>query len=100
MPFMEQQITVKMLWYEVDTRHGIDYYPSDMFTRDEVSAMAEVNDEYITEVHGYGARMSAPGYLGCTEWSVFDTAEEAQEYLDEYYGDDSMNDLDAETEEN
>ena len=34
-------------------------------------------------VKGYGARLSAPGYLDCTEWTVFDTEEEANAYLDE-----------------
>lgn len=32
--------------------------------------------------------MSAPGYLDCTEWCVFDSVKEAREYLKEYYGDD------------
>jgi len=30
---------------------------------------------------GYGARLSAPGYLDCTEWEVFDTEQEACSYL-------------------
>jgi len=37
---------------------------------------------------GVGARLSAPGYMDCTEWSVFDTEEEAQTYLDETYPED------------
>lgn len=32
---------------------------------------------------GFGARFSAPGYLDKTEWSVFDTAEEAEAFLAE-----------------
>jgi hypothetical protein len=35
---------------------------------------------------GYGARLSAPGYMDCTDWVVFDTFEEADEYLAEMYG--------------
>jgi hypothetical protein len=30
---------------------------------------------------GWGARLSAPGYLDCTPWSVFDTREEAEAAL-------------------
>lgn len=47
--------------------------------------------EYRTEVwdveivSGYGARLSEPGYLDCTEWSVFPTAEEAREYMTNMY---------------
>jgi hypothetical protein len=37
-------------------------------------------------VEGWGARLSAPGYLDCTDWCVFDTEEEAVAYLDETYG--------------
>ena len=36
-------------------------------------------------IQGYGARLSAPGYLDCTEWAVFDTVEEALSYLAEMY---------------
>ena len=43
---------------------------------------------------GYGARLSAPGYLDCTDWVVFDTREEAQQYLNEVYPeDDGVEDL-------
>ena len=38
------------------------------------------------ELSGYGARLSMPGYMDCIEWSVFDTAQEAAQYLlDTYY---------------
>jgi hypothetical protein len=39
-------------------------------------------------VKGFGARLSAPGYLDCTDWAVFDTEGEAKAYLDENYPDD------------
>jgi hypothetical protein len=42
----------------------------------------------IELIEGFGARLSANGYMDCTEWAVFDTAEEAQAYLDEYYPED------------
>jgi hypothetical protein len=31
--------------------------------------------------NAYGVRLSASGYLDCTDWEVFDTLEEAQDYL-------------------
>ena len=34
------------------------------------------------------AGLSAPGYLDCTPWSVFETEEEAEQYLAEMFGDD------------
>jgi hypothetical protein len=39
----------------------------------------------IRRIEGYGARMSAPGYLDCTEWVVFDTEAKAEAYLEENY---------------
>jgi hypothetical protein len=36
-------------------------------------------------IRGWGARMSAPGYLDCTDWDVFDTEQEAIDYLKEEY---------------
>lgn len=41
--------------------------------------------------------MSAPGFLDCTEWSVFDTAEEAEQYLaDNYDGEEETGEGDEE----
>jgi hypothetical protein len=111
MGFMEQQIRYGE-WYEIETMSGTFFIPQayamfdttpngclfdgegeltdegreilmdyvDVMDADEISEVAEVT--------GYGARLSAPGYMDCTEWSVFDTEAEAQEYLDETYGDD------------
>ena len=31
--------------------------------------------------------MSAPGYMDCTEWAVFDTEDEALAYLEDMYED-------------
>jgi hypothetical protein len=42
----------------------------------------------IKTVDGWGARLSAPGYLDATPWTVFETEEEAQEYLVEQQEDD------------
>jgi hypothetical protein len=43
---------------------------------------------------GWGARMSAPGYLDCTDWSVFDSEDEARAFLAEFYGDEDGDDED------
>lgn len=44
--------------------------------------------------HGFGARLSAPGYMDCTDWTVFDTEDEATAYLDENYPEDDDDDSD------
>lgn len=33
--------------------------------------------------YAYGARFSAPGYMDCTDWTLFDTREEAEDFLRE-----------------
>jgi hypothetical protein len=35
----------------------------------------------VKKIKGYGARLSAPGYLDCTDWIVFQTEDEAWSYL-------------------
>lgn len=45
-------------------------------------------------VTGYGARLSAAGYMDCTEWSVFSSVDAAKEYLRETYHDDETDEAD------
>lgn len=87
--FMGPQITRRMQWVEVDGPEGIDCYPGDTFSIDGLMAdqYPELSPECFTIRTGYGARMSAPGYLDCTDWVVFDTVAEAKAYLVEYYDD-------------
>ena len=48
---------------------------------------------YSIEIRkGFGARLSAPGYMDCTPWTVFETQELAEKYLEETYGDDDTED--------
>jgi len=109
MGFMQKQITQKQAWIEVETTHGtewIDAVSLGLNVRDSQTATHKLTDKEKESVisklsaycegtiqewktiRGYGARLSAPGYLDCTEWSVFDTLEQAEAYLEEMYGDD------------
>lgn len=91
-------------WYEIDGPNGTEFIPADLvgdvaeFTagaggRAPVpEALADYceNREVFTicKHQGWGARLSMPGYLDCTEWTVFETEQEAREHLDEMYDDD------------
>ena len=90
MGFMERQVTGKKLWWEVETTHGAVFLPVDLIGKEpaDSDAFADYCDGRVlswAQREGFGARLSAPGYLDCTEWTVFDTAEEAQAYLEETY---------------
>jgi len=89
MAFMEKQVTEKSDWYEIDGTEGTVWVPADV-----VGSLEHAGDYYAGEIwtvearKGYGARLSAPGYMDCTDWCVFDTEAEAEKYLEETYPDD------------
>lgn len=101
MSFMQEEITDKQTWLEIDGSHGITFVPMDVLSKEEFNAAtltsSNVSEHELNEVFGkyyegkvqdicltvgYGAR-----YMDCTEWSVFDTEQEAQDYLTATYGD-------------
>ena len=101
--FMQEQVTRKMDWYKIDGTMGITFLPMDdgpnhilvKAACGDADELQELFGDFyngtvqdVEPVMGYGARLSAPGYMDCTEWAVFDTAEQAAEYLTETYGDD------------
>jgi hypothetical protein len=99
MPFMEKQIQYNR-WIQIDGPCGTDSVPFDVVfssqnkktmnpTFEDVRDYTENREAWsIDVVDGYGARLSAPGYMDCTPWSVFKTEQEAAEYLEENYPDD------------
>jgi hypothetical protein len=105
--FMTPEI-IKDRWLCADGPRGTEYIPLDVWARNEIENIikscqkdeAEKDPEIVdtlskyTEnsefwslrvIGGYGARLSASGYLDCTEWSVFDTEREAREYIEQQY---------------
>jgi len=114
--FMKRQI-LEGKWVEVETTSGLFYIPGVMLADgggigipmywngslvtettgngDVFKALVHYYEIYIPgrdiisfEIRsGFGARLSAPGYLDGTDWCVFDTVEEAIEYLEELQSD-------------
>ena len=110
--FMKPQIEFGE-WLEVDGACGIEAVPADFVyipkwmipdvdydtdcmeeysdlcnVLDSVEDFIESNVDDVTSVQlieGYGARLSAPGFMDCTAWTVFKTREEAEEFLREEY---------------
>ena len=79
---MEKQITELMKWLLVETDEGTMCLPLGDVLNLDVSSVHEVQVQ-----EGYGARLSMPGYLDCTDWSVHETEKEAWEYLQDTYED-------------
>lgn len=107
MAFMEPQVEYGQ-WLEIDTTNGTEFIPADLISLDiELNETSE-NEEHLEEVaqycegepqsvklrEGWGCRLSAPGYMDCTEWSVFETEKEAKEHLDEMYGGEDADECD------
>ena len=86
MSFMQPQIVLGY-WQE----YSINGECFVGFNGDDIPDGAEA----VAIRQGHGARLSAPGYMDCTEWTVFDTEADAAQYLlDTYYdmADDELSD--------
>ena len=81
MSFMQPQITRdKREWFQVTLTND------EIINIPDLSGLDPSAIDHVEIIEGYGARLSAPGYMDCTEWSVFDTAEAAaQSLIDMYY---------------
>jgi len=95
MSFMQKQV-LKSLYFAVETDCGTEVVPHYVIGR-TCGTAAEAFADYVEgeildpeEVvecrEGWICRLSAPGYMDCTDWSAFDTEDECHEYLDEFYG--------------
>lgn len=101
MAHMEPQITHRQQWIEVETSDGITWIEHSLvgYVRDSeqqthqltdkeretiISKLSQYCDGTVQQwktIFGYGARFSAPGYLDCTEWTVFETLQAAEEFI-------------------
>ena len=107
--FMQRQITGLEDWLRVEMSQGSEFIriaDTSLFVRNsqtlthpatdaelfaakvKISPYCDGEPQTWENIKGYGARLSAPGYLDCTNWQVFDTEEEAEEYLTEEYPED------------
>lgn len=90
-PFYEH-----MTAYRVETTSGTETIPADVASVDNLADYLEGKQigEDVETVSGIFCRLSAPGYMDCTEWAgPFETIEEAKAHIAETY------DVDPETGE-
>ena len=97
MGFMQKQIHFDT-YFEVETTYGTEIVPGDLIGNiaqirtdhfiDYLEGTPLNPDELLEKQSGWLARMSAPGYMDRTSWSAHKTAQEANDYLEEMYGED------------
>jgi len=77
---MEPEI-VEGDWWQIETREGTEWLPAD------VCQPSDAREPIISAqlVHGWGCRLSMPGYVDATDWSVCDTHDEARGLLIDMY---------------
>ena len=95
MSFMQKEI-FHGLYFAVDTSCGTEVVPSDVIGRTcstDVSALLDYlegkpldDDELVECKEGWLARMSAPGYMDCTAYGAYPSAQAADAALEEMYG--------------
>ena len=90
MSFMQSQVTEKQRWLAIDGNQGIFNVPMVDIDRNFLIWNYESQFNYLRAyypgkpekyeiVKGYGVRLSAPGYLDCTDWDVYPTLEQAKQ---------------------
>ncbi len=78
-------------WIEAETTEGTEWIPFENVA--PLGDASELRDYCEGEVQsyeireGFGARLTAPGYLDATDWVVFDDLEAAWRYLLELHAD-------------
>ena len=93
--------------YLVETTSGTEIVPADVarvpknattpvpYLRDYLEGYP-LPDVSPSLTFGHFARLSAPGFLDCTEWSgPYDSAADAESALSEMYGSDDESEVDA-----
>jgi hypothetical protein len=93
MSHMEPQVEFGT-WVIVDGPVGTEFFPASLvgkvrpYRGPRIQVAAELRDycenreAWSIEVReGWGARLSAPGYLDVSPWMVFQTREEAEDFL-------------------
>lgn len=91
---MQEQVIYDR-WCVIDTTHGTVAIPHDLvcarkgktlnITARDVADFIDGDFIGCEIVDGWGARLSMPGYMDATEWTVFETEEQAHKHLTHMY---------------
>jgi hypothetical protein len=95
MSFMQPDVQFGR-YFLIEANHGETHLvPADVCNgetagdfADYVQGKIDDPESPVESIEGWYGRMSAPGYLDCTDWTWGDTEKEVRDTLAEYYGDD------------
>lgn len=86
MSFMQPEVLLQNWMIVEDSTGETHVVPEDCLDLNEFLDVGKTIE--ITKKYGFGARLSAPGYLDCTEWSFHEKEFDAHEHLrDTYFND-------------
>jgi hypothetical protein len=80
---MQPQMTDKVRWIAIDGRNGRMWFPEDWKPSEACKQYGDDDVSAVSVEWGYGVRLSAPGYMDCTEWEVFYSLPAARARFDE-----------------
>jgi hypothetical protein len=74
-------------WYACETSCGTEFVPASLFrdgvevTATDLAPYCEGTIDSFERQRGWGARLSMPGYLDATDWTVYATEQQARASL-------------------
>lgn len=96
MSFM-QPVVYQSDYFAIETTHGTEIVPCDLVCRGAITTSKLADylegkplnpEEIVVASPGWVGRMSAPGYLDCTDWIAGKTEQEIRAYLEDMYMED------------
>lgn len=96
--FLQPEFSDHQKWVEIDGNQGITFVPYRHVFDARIHKVNDPQPEHakvfysgtidtVSLREGVGTRLSASGYMDCTDWTVYDNLVEAQRGIIETYGD-------------
>ena len=86
MAFMEPEIYEGEMWSTDTAKNGTMLFPANIIGKEEAAEHSDCDPNEVESVTGIFIRLSASGYMDCTDWmGPYESAEEARKELSETY---------------
>jgi hypothetical protein len=85
MAFMRPEYTDDQKWWVIDGTEGVLCFEEHAFTREEALINYIGTPFEVELISGFGVRLSAPGFLDCTDWVVLPTLKDCKAFVEEFW---------------